>query len=76
MTNTFIVELDPNKRDEIEESMLLTGAKSKEELIGYALQIVKWITEHRKMGEIIAAVDERNDSYTELILPSMDNFEN
>ena len=70
MTNRRLqIELDEGRINEIETLMREGRASTKKEFINAALTLLEWAMKERKAGRIIASVDEKKDSYKELVMP-------
>jgi Arc/MetJ family transcription regulator len=67
MTNRRLqIEFDA---EELEALMREGRASTKKEFVNAALTLLEWAMKERKAGRIIASVDEKKDSYKELVMP-------
>jgi Arc/MetJ-type ribon-helix-helix transcriptional regulator len=69
MTRRLQIELDEERLSEIEALMKEGRASTKKEFINAALTLMEWAMKERRAGRIIASVDEKKDSYKELVMP-------
>jgi hypothetical protein len=70
MTNRRLqIELDERRLEEIEALMKEGRASTKKEFINAALTLLEWAMKEKRAGRIIASVDEKKDSYKELVMP-------
>lgn len=53
----------------IDEMMSWSGCTSYREFISCALTLLEWGMEQRRQGRILASVDEKKDSYKEIVMP-------
>jgi Arc/MetJ-type ribon-helix-helix transcriptional regulator len=63
------VELDEERMKEIEQLMEEGKARTKKDFINAALTLLKWAMREKRLGRIIASVDEEKDTYKELEMP-------
>jgi hypothetical protein len=70
MTNRRLqIEFDEGKLKEIEALMREGRASTKKEFFNAALTLLEWAMNEKRAGRIIASVDEKKDSYKELVMP-------
>jgi hypothetical protein len=70
MTNRRLqIEFDAERMEELEALMREGRASTKKEFVNAALTLLEWAMKERKAGRIIASVDEKKDSYKELVMP-------
>jgi len=62
-------EMNTEKIKEIEELMVLGGARTKKDFINAALTLLKWAMNERRKGRIIVSMNEEQDTYKEMIMP-------
>jgi len=67
-------ELSDKENAEIELLMKDTGIKTKRDFINNAITLFEWAINERKNGRIIGSIDEKNNKYKEIIMPSMTNI--
>ena len=63
------IELDEDRVRELEALMREGRASTKKEFINAALTLLQWAMNEKRAGRIIASVDEKKDSYKELVMP-------
>ena len=63
------IELNEERFKELEELMREGRASTKKEFVNAALTLMEWAMKERRAGKIIASVDEKKDSYKELVMP-------
>jgi hypothetical protein len=66
------VELEPEKVRELEGMMEAGHVRTKKDLINSALTLLKWAMNEVKRGRIIASVDEKEDTYKQLVMPVLE----
>lgn len=64
-------ELTEEQHEEVKALMEQTRIRTKKDLINNALTLLEWAVNERKKGRIIASVDEINEKYKEVIMPSL-----
>jgi hypothetical protein len=69
------LELPDSRVPELEDLMEKTGLATRKDLLNDALGLFKWAVRERRAGRTIASVDEKNDRYKELSMPSLDRAE-
>ena len=62
------LDIPENKLEEIEKMMKEHGISTKKQLFNVALNLLQWALKEKDNNRIIASVDEKNDSYKEIIL--------
>lgn len=62
-------EIPTSNFKDLEKLMEEAGIKTKSELLNNALSLLEWAINQRKRGRLIAAVDEENSRYQELLMP-------
>ena len=67
-------ELSDKENAEIELLMKDTGIKTKRDFINNAITLFEWAINERKIGHIVGSIDEKNNKYKEIIMPSMANI--
>lgn len=67
-------ELSDKENAEIENLMEETGIKTKRDFINNAITLFEWAIKERKSGLIVGAIDEKNNKYKELIMPSLSSI--
>lgn len=65
------LEMPEDKVDAMEALMAETGVKTKKEFLNLALSFLQWAIQEKKGGRIIASVDEKENKYKEVIMPSI-----
>jgi len=65
------LEMNDERVKEIEKLMDERGIKTKKDLFNNALSLFEWAIMEIKSGKIIASVDEKQDKYKQLIMPSL-----
>jgi len=70
----FQIEISREKNKEIQDLMTKTGISTKREYFNTALTVLKWIIHEKERFRIIASVDEKDKSYKELVIASIQNF--
>jgi len=63
------IELSEEKLDELESLMKEGKAATKREFVNAALTLMEWAMKERRAGRIIASVDEKKNSYKEIVMP-------
>ena len=63
------IDLDEEQMKTLEQMMAEGKVRTKKELFNAALTLLRWAMKERKVGRIIASVDEARDSYKELEMP-------
>ncbi len=66
------LELEPERVNEIEKLMQLTGLRTKKDYFNNALTLFKWAISERSQGRQIASVDEANGKLRDLRLPALE----
>jgi Arc/MetJ-type ribon-helix-helix transcriptional regulator len=70
MTNQRLqIELNKERVEEIEALMKEGKAATKREFVNAAITLLEWAMKEKRAGRIIASVDEKKDSYKELVMP-------
>jgi hypothetical protein len=67
-------EVPTDKANEIETLIKECGFESKKEFFNNAITLLKWAVRHVKNGETVAAVNPREEKYTELSMPFLDTI--
>ncbi|MES2038518.1 MAG: hypothetical protein V4495_11800 [Pseudomonadota bacterium] len=67
-------DLPDTKVAALDQIMAEGGIKTRKELFNNALSLLEWAIKQRKTGRIIAAVDEKSESYRELSMPILENI--
>jgi hypothetical protein len=67
--NRYVLEMDDAHVEQLERMMKDSNARTKKVLINAALTLFAWAMKERKRGRIIGSIDEKNDSYKELVMP-------
>ena len=62
-------ELPTQKVRDLERLMEESGIQTKRELFNNALTLLEWAAKQRKLGRVIASIDEKNGKYFELQMP-------
>jgi len=62
-------ELSADKFEELEALRDELKVTTKKDLFNNALTLLEWVVEQKKNGRTIAAVDEKKNSYKELVMP-------
>ena len=68
------IQLDmPGDRvKELDELMTETGVVTRKELFNNALTLFEWAVREKKLGNVIASVDEGAKKMKELVMPSLE----
>lgn len=66
-------ELSEERVKELENLMEETKTKTKKDLLNNALSLLEWAIDERKVGRIIASVNEKENKYKEVIMPILSN---
>ena len=69
------IELDSEKIDELEGLMGQGRTTTKKDFVNAAFTLLEWAMKERKAGRIIASVDEKQDSYQEIVMPILSEVE-
>jgi hypothetical protein len=72
MTEIIQYEIDQEERAELERLRIAGGFDSIEDLFNSALTVTKWALKHAEQGHMIAVVDEKKQTYTELKMPFLE----
>ncbi|SFD03063.1 hypothetical protein [Collimonas sp. OK412] len=67
-------DLPDTKIADLDRIMSEGGIKTRKELFNNALSLLEWAIKQKKTGRIIAALDEKSESYRELSMPILDNI--
>ena len=62
-------ELSEDKFEELEALRGELKVTTKKDLLNNALTLLEWVVEQKKGGRTIAALDEKKNSYKELVMP-------
>lgn len=71
-TTRIQFELPEARVQELEGLMRETGISTKKDLLNDALTLFQWAVRERQAGRKIASVDETNQRYKELAMPSLE----
>lgn len=63
------IEITSGRLEELESLMQQTGTATKKELLNNALTLLEWAIEEKKAGHTIASINEKNETYKELVMP-------
>ncbi len=66
-------ELPEDKVRELEKIMKESRLATRKDLFNNALTLFEWAIRERKKGKIIASIDERNQSFKEIVMPSLES---
>jgi hypothetical protein len=66
------LELPEERVRELEQLMSQTGTSTKKDLLNDALTLFEWAVRERQAGRSIASVDEQNQRYKEVVMPSLE----
>ena len=64
-------ELSEKENAEIEKMMEDTAISTKRDLLNNALTFFEWAIKEIKKGRVIAAIDEKENRYVALVMPSL-----
>lgn len=64
-------ELSEKENAEIEKMMEDTAISTKRDLFNNALTLFEWAIKEIKKGRVIAAIDEKENKYIALVMPSL-----
>jgi hypothetical protein len=64
-------ELSEKENAEIEKMMEDTAISTKRDLFNNALTLFEWAIKEIKKGRVIAAIDEKENRYIALVMPSL-----
>lgn len=64
-------ELSEKENAEIEKMMEDTAISTKRDLFNNALTLFEWAIKEIKKGRVIAAIDEKENRYVALVMPSL-----
>jgi hypothetical protein len=64
-------DLTPERVKELESLMEVTGIRTRKELFNNALSLLEWAVRETYVGNIIAAIDEKNKRVKELVMPAL-----
>lgn len=64
-------ELSEKENAEIEKMMEDTAISTKRDLLNNALTLFEWAIKEIKKGRVIAAIDEKENRYVALVMPSL-----
>lgn len=62
------------KVQEIEALIKVCGFETKKDLFNNAITLLKWVVRHSQKGNVIAAVNETQERYTELGMPFIEHI--
>ena len=62
-----------DKVHEIQTLMEACGFETRKDLFNNALTLLKWVVRQAQKGSVIAAVDEKQEKYTELGMPFIEH---
>lgn len=66
-------EISKEKNAELEKMMEKTDIKTKRDFINNAITLFNWAIKEREKGYIVGSLDEKEDKYREIIMPSLLN---
>jgi metal-responsive CopG/Arc/MetJ family transcriptional regulator len=66
------LELPEERLHELEQLMEQTGTNTKKDLLNDALTLFEWAVKERMTGRTIASVDEQQQRYKEVVMPSLE----
>ena len=64
-------ELSDKENAEIEIMMKKTDIKTKRDFINNAITLFAWAIGERENGRVIGSIDEKEDKYREVLMPSL-----
>lgn len=64
-------ELSDKENAEIETMMKKTDIKTKRDFINNAITLFAWAIGERESGRVIGSIDEKEDKYREILMPSL-----
>ena len=64
-------ELSDKENAEIEAMMKKTDIKTKRDFINNAITLFAWAIGERESGRVIGSIDEKEDKYREVLMPSL-----
>ncbi len=64
-------ELSEKENAELEKMMEDTAISTKRDLFNNALTLFEWAIKEIKKGRVIAAIDEKENKYIALVMPSL-----
>lgn len=64
-------DVPEEKVERLEELMKEAGIGTKKDLLNNALTLFEWAVKEKKANRIIASIDEINQKFKELIMPSL-----
>jgi hypothetical protein len=62
-------ELSQEGAKELDDLLRITGVRTKKDLVNNALTLLKWAVKETRNGNMIAAVDDKKQTYKELAMP-------
>ena len=68
------IELSEEQLHHYEKLMKKCGMRTKKDLINNALTLLEWAINARENGSVIAAIDEEDGRYAEVLLPIFSNI--
>jgi hypothetical protein len=66
------IVVDDNYRDMLEELKRATGISQWQDLFSEAITLFNWAVRQRLEGRIVASMDEQEENYRELQMPSLE----
>jgi hypothetical protein len=66
------IVVDDNYRDMLEELKRVTGISQWQDLFSEAITLFNWAVRQRLEGRIVASMDEKEENYRELQMPSLE----
>ena len=74
LTARMQIDLPEDKLRQLESLMKDAGIRTKKEFVNNALTLLAWAIRETKAGRVIAAVDENDHKYKEILLPALENI--
>jgi hypothetical protein len=71
----IIVEVSPNREDEIEKLRVVLGMETTEELFTHALGLLEWAVRQRRTGRQLTLRDIENQAYWTTSIPFLDRID-
>jgi hypothetical protein len=64
-------EVPEDRVDQMDKLQSTLGLSTRKQLLNNALAILKWAVDQRQLGRKVASIDEQENSYNELVMPSL-----